>query len=81
MKHDRLSRPKRRPVNLSLDTEMVAAARELGINLSQTCDHALAGAVKKERERRWVEENWDAIQANNAWVEQHGLPLAKYRLF
>ena len=23
----------------------------------------------------------EAIEANNAWVEKHGLPLARYRMF
>jgi antitoxin CcdA len=29
----------------------------------------------------WIEENREAIEASNAWVERHGLPLAKYRQF
>lgn len=29
----------------------------------------------------WIEENRAAIEASNAWVEKHGLPLAKYRQF
>jgi len=31
--------------------------------------------------RQWLEENADAIKAWNDYVEQHGLPLAKYRQF
>lgn len=31
--------------------------------------------------RKWLEENADAIKAWNDYVEQHGLPLAKYRQF
>ena len=81
MEHERVSKPKRRPVNLSLEADTIAAARELGINISQACDQALATAVKLERERRWTEENRQAIEANNAWVEKHGLPLARYRMF
>ena len=29
----------------------------------------------------WSEENREAIEASNAWVEKFGLPLAKYRQF
>ncbi len=81
MKHERISPAKRKPVNLSIDAELVAEAKAMGINLSQTCEAALSVALKKEREDQWVKENWDAIQSSNAWVEKHGLPLEKYRMF
>ncbi len=81
MRQDSIASGKRKPVNLSLDTGVVEAAREMGINLSQTCEAALRAAAKAERERRWNEENKDAIEAWNAWVDEHGLPLAKYRQF
>lgn len=81
MKSDSLSSGKRKAVNLSLDTGVVAAAREAGLNLSQICEAALRDASKKERIRRWQEESKEAIDANNAWVAEHGLPLAKYRMF
>lgn len=81
MKHDPIASGKRKPVNLSIDTGVVAAAREAGINLSQVSEAALRDAAKKERDRLWKEENRAAIEANNAWVELHGLPLEKHRLF
>ena len=81
MKQDSILSGKRKPVNLSLDTGVVEAAREAGINLSQTCEAALRAAAKAERERQWKEENKESIEAWNAWVEEHGLPLAKYRQF
>ena len=76
-----LSPVKRRPVNLSLDEAVVAEARSYGISLSRTSEEALTAAVKTERERRWKEENRAAIEGNNRWIEQNGLPLEKYRLF
>ncbi|MCW2348841.1 type II toxin-antitoxin system CcdA family antitoxin [Sphingobium sp. B12D2B] len=81
MKLDPIASGKRKPVNLSLDAGVVEAAREAGINLSQTCEAALRAAAKAERERRWQEENRGAIEEWNAWVAEHGLPLAKYRQF
>ncbi|MBO9714091.1 type II toxin-antitoxin system CcdA family antitoxin [Sphingomonas sp.] len=81
MRHDSIGSGKRKPVNLSLDTGVVEAARAAGLNLSQVCEAALREASRKERERAWQEENREAIEANNAWVEKHGLPLAKYRMF
>jgi len=69
----------KRPVNLTLDSDVVAAARELGINLSQTCNQALVAAVKAEQQARWKAENSDAIHAWNRWYDQSGDPLAHLR--
>lgn len=77
----RNSTARKRPTNVSLDMALVAEAKALGINLSQACEDGLAAATKRERERRWLEENGAAIQSQNEWVAKHGLPLAKYRMF
>lgn len=79
MKHAPIT--KRRPINLSLDEDIITSARELGLNLSQTCNQALSAEVKKERERRWKEENRATIEEWNVWIEKNGLPLARYRMF
>lgn len=71
----------RRATNVSLPADLVEAARGLDINISKACEKGLAAEVKKAREDKWIEENWDAIQASNAYVEKNGLPLAKYRMF
>lgn len=71
----------RKSANLSLDTKIVADARELGINISRAAEKGLLSEIKAERERRWREENAEAIAAANEYVEKHGLPLAKYRQF
>ena len=81
MRHERVTSGKRKSVNLSLDTGIVAAAREAGVNLSKVSEAAIRAATKVEQDRRWQEENREGIEANNAWVEKNGLPLEKYRLF
>lgn len=81
MKHDFIASGKRKPVNLSLDTGVVAAAREAGINLSQVSEEALRAATRKESDKRWKAENGDWIKAHNAWVGSNELPLERYRLF
>lgn len=81
MKLDPIASGKRKPVNLSLDSGVVDAAREAGINLSQTCEAALRVAAKTARDKRWQEENRDWIDAHNDWVEKHGLPLTPHRMF
>lgn len=80
MKHDPIAPRKRKPVNLSLDTGIVAAAREAGVNLSQVSEEAIRRATKAEQERRWKEENRDWIEAHNRWIEENGLPLAGLRV-
>ncbi|MGV2101587.1 MULTISPECIES: type II toxin-antitoxin system CcdA family antitoxin [unclassified Rhizobium] len=36
---------------------------------------------REERRRLWLIENAEAIAEENAYVEKHGLPLARYRTF
>jgi antitoxin CcdA len=81
MKHARISANGKRPVNISVDADLVTGARELGLGISRICEEALAAAVKKERVARWQEENREAIEGWNQWVAENGLPLAKYRMF
>lgn len=81
MKQDSIASGKRKPVNLSLDTGIVEAAREAGINLSQVSEKAIRDAAKAERDRKWAEENRDWAEAVNRWVEENGLPLERYRMF
>ena len=81
MKHDSVVPAKRRAVNLSLDGDLVKAAKEAGINISQVSEAALRAATKAEQDRRWKEENRAAFDYWNKWIDEHGLPLAKYRLF
>lgn len=74
-------RPMRKPTNVSLDTRLVEEAKALGINMSQAAEDALTKAIAEEKSRRWLEENREAIESSNEYVERNGLPLAKYRLF
>lgn len=71
----------RRATNVSLASDLVAEAKALDVNISRACEKGLRAECKAERERRWREENAEAIAACNAWVEEHGLPLARYRQF
>ncbi len=77
----RPKQPGRRPTNVSLPDQLIQDAKRLGINISQACEGGLASEVKRINQERWIEENWDTIQSSNAYVEKHGLPLARYRQF
>lgn len=78
-RHERIAT--RKATNLSLDVALVEDARALGINLSRACEDGLRQQIAAERGRRWQAENAEAIAASNAYVEKHGLPLEKYRMF
>ena len=71
----------RKPTNVSLDAALVEEAKALGVNISLAAAKGLQEAVAKRRAERWLEENKAALESSNAWVEKHGLPLAKYRMF
>lgn len=73
--------PTKRATNVSLRADLIDEAKRLSINVSQACEAGLAAEVKKAREDKWIADNWEAIQSSNAYVEKHGLPLAKYRQF
>lgn len=71
----------RKSTNLSLDAQLVADAKAMGLNLSETAERAIAEAVRDEKARRWKEDNREAIEATNRYVAKHGLPLVRYRQF
>lgn len=72
---------RKRPTNVSLSETLVKEARELGINVSKASEDGLAAAVKAEKGKRWKDENAEAIRNYNEWIEQNGVPLARYRRF
>lgn len=75
------SKPRTRATNVSLDAALVAEAKALNVNISLASARGLEAAVKAARSALWLEENKAALDAYNAWIAEHGLPLAKYRLF
>jgi antitoxin CcdA len=50
-------------VNLTLEADLVEAARGLGLNMSRIAETAIAETVKAERNRLWREENREAMQS------------------
>jgi antitoxin CcdA len=62
--------------NITLTATNLAAARELGLNVSAISDAALAEAVCAAKAEAWARENAEAIAARRAWIEANGTPLA-----
>jgi len=71
----------KRATNVSLNQRLVDEAKSLGINLSKACERGLEIQIAEIRSLRWQEENREALDSSNAFVETGGLPLAKYRRF
>lgn len=62
--------------NVSLTASTLAAARELGLNVSAISDAALAEAVRAARADAWARENAEAIAERRTWIEANGTALA-----
>src|SRR5262249_58449504 len=63
---------RKRAVNLFVDTELLDEARRLGINVSEILEHRLRSIVRAEQEKRWLEENREAIASINSLIDRHG---------
>ncbi len=71
----------KRPINLSLNAEVLEAAKSMGMNVSATVDALLTAEVSRRYWEGWNEDNKEAIAHYNARIEREGLPLARYRTF
>jgi antitoxin CcdA len=71
----------RKPTNVTLPEPLLQEARDLGVSLSQACERGLREVVEETRTAKWLQENQDAIEAWNEYVEKNGLPLAEFRQF
>ena len=61
------------PTNLSLRSDLVRRAKQLGLNLSDVVDTALEAAIKAAEGRAWLQENREAITEYNALVAKRGV--------
>jgi antitoxin CcdA len=63
----------KRATNVSVRSDLLAAAREAGVNLSATLERALMEELAEVKRNKWRQENRDAITAYNEYVEKHGM--------
>jgi antitoxin CcdA len=63
------SAPKR-AVNVSVNADLAAKAKALGVNLSEALETRLAELVAAAERQRWLAENAAAIEAYNKRVEE-----------
>jgi antitoxin CcdA len=77
----RTSASGKRAINLTLSSDVLDAAKQLAINISQVCDSHLREVVSRVQERKWREDHADFISAYNATIEADGLPLDEWKSF
>ena len=74
------SSPKR-ATNVSVRSDLLAAARDAGLNLSAALERALTEELAQVKRKQWREENRDAVAAYNEHVEKHGVFSVDVRSF
>lgn len=67
--------------DVSVRGDLLATARSLDIDVAAAAEAGIERAIAEARAARWQRDNAEAIDSANRHVEQHGLPLAKHRLF
>jgi antitoxin CcdA len=76
-------------ITLELDAEVLAAARDAGLDLSELLSRAvrrhlppLGAAESAALDKQWQEENREAIEAYNRMIEEDGFLFSDgYRMF
>jgi antitoxin CcdA len=76
-------------VTVEVDAELIAAANDAGIDLSELLTHALrrrlppklTDAEREAEAKKWYEENKEAVDAYNELIKKHGLFSDGWRKF
>jgi antitoxin CcdA len=69
------------PPNVSINSDLLAKAKELRINLSATLEQALTAEVVARQQELWKAENKSAIEAYNKLVDRNGVFSDEQRTF
>ena len=62
----------KRPVNLTLDRDLIARARDEGLNLSAIAEAAVQTALAKRAREKWDAEIALACQAHAEYLAEYG---------
>jgi len=71
----------KKPTNLSINSNLLAKAKDLDINLSATLEKALESEVRESAREMWLKENKKALENCNDLAQEHGLFADKHRDF
>ena len=71
----------KKPINLSVNSDLLNEAKALKINLSATFETALLNELKAARRDLWLTANKEAIETCNKLADIHGLFADKHKVF
>ncbi len=66
-------RGRKKPANLSIDSDLLDQARRLKLNLSKVLEAGLSESIRRHEREQWLERNRAALEAYNEHVEKHGV--------
>jgi antitoxin CcdA len=64
---------RKKPTNVSINSDLLRQAKALKINLSQTLEEQLFQLVLDQKAQAWKKKNREAIEAYNRRIEKHGV--------
>lgn len=67
--------------NISVDEEVLGAARAHGLNVSAIAESALIASIRAAEARAWAEANGEALDQRRAWIAERGTPLARWQVW
>ena len=70
-KYEETARRKR--VNLTVNEDLLASARQYKLNLSRILEDSLISELKARWQNDWLDENKSAISAYNRRIAKHGV--------
>jgi len=74
-------RAAKKAANLSINRDLLEKARKQDINLSATLEQALTDKLRELERANWLQNNNNAIDSYNAFVEANGIFGEEYRIF
>jgi antitoxin CcdA len=69
----------KKPVNLSLNSDLLNKSKAMKINLSATLEQALKEILSREKSKNWADNNKNAIKAYNDFVDDNGCFADEFR--
>ncbi len=71
----------KKPTNVSLNQDLVRAAKAYGLNVSRIAEAALAEAVRARARQDWLAHNAEALDAYNEKIGRRGVFSDGHRRF
>ncbi|MCC7049102.1 MAG: type II toxin-antitoxin system CcdA family antitoxin [Alphaproteobacteria bacterium] len=72
---------RKRPTNLTIDADLLDAAKAAGINLSAELEQRLCEVLRERDRAAWRAENQEAVENYNARIERMGVFSTGLRRF